>query len=98
MLKDIQALIIASFALSGIAYGGVTPTNANFARSFFGNKNYAMNFSLVNFNLLVTVFLGQFVGSTLYMRTGTYLATAIAVIILSVVSLVIQFFIKPVSE
>ena len=73
---------------------GVTPTNANFARSYFGNKNYATNFSLINFNLLVTVFLGQFVGSTLYMKTGSYTATATAVLILAVLSLILQFFIK----
>ncbi len=90
-----SALIIISLILFGIAYGGVTPTNANFARSFFGNKNYATNFSLVNFNLLIAVFLGQYVGSTLYMKTGGYLATAIAITILSVASLVVQFFIKP---
>ena len=89
-------LIIISIALFGIAYGGVSPTNANFARSFYGNKNYATNFSIVNCNLLVAVFLGQYVGSTLYMQSGGYLATAIALTVLSVLSLVLQFFItKP---
>ena len=72
----------------------MTPTNANFARSFFGNKNYATNFSLVNFNLLVAVFLGQFVGSTLYMRSGGYLYTAIAITVIAALSLILQFFIK----
>ena len=96
--KASVTLIIVAFVLFGIAYGGVTPTNANFARSFFGNKNYATNFSLVNFNLLVTVFLGQFVGSTLYMKTGNYSATAIAILILSVLSLILQFFIKPAKQ
>ncbi|MBR5991709.1 MAG: MFS transporter [Clostridia bacterium] len=96
--KASVTLIIVAFVLFGIAYGGVTPTNANFARSFFGNKNYATNFSLVNFNLLVTVFLGQFVGSTLYMKTGNYTATAIAILILSVLSLILQFFIKPAKQ
>ena len=86
--------IVLSLVLFGIAYGGVTPTNANFARSFFGNKNYATNFSLVNFNLLVAVFLGQFVGSTLYVRSGGYLYTAIAITVIAVLSLILQFFIK----
>lgn len=90
-----SVLIIISLVLFGIAYGGVTPTNANFARSFFGNTNYATNFSLVNFNLLIAVFLGQYVGSTLYMKTGGYASTAIAITILSIASLIIQFFIKP---
>lgn len=83
-----------TMTIFGIAYGGVTPTNANFARSFFGNKNYATNFSLVNFNLLVAVFLGQFVGSTLYVRSGGYLYTAIAITVIAVLSLILQFCIK----
>ena len=86
--------IVLSLVLFGIAYGGVTPTNANFARSFFGNKNYATNFSLVNFNLLVAVFLGQFVGSTLYVRSGGYLYTAIAITVIAVLSLILQFCVK----
>ncbi|MBQ6752372.1 MAG: MFS transporter [Clostridia bacterium] len=90
--------VIVSFVLFGLAYGGVTPTNANFARSYFGNKNYATNFSIINFNLLVTVFLGQFVGSTLFVKTGNYTATAIAILILSVISLILQFFIKPTAK
>ena len=93
------ALVVVALSLFGIAYGGVTPTNANFARSYYGNKNYATNFSLVNFNLLVAVFLGQYVGSTLYMQSGGYEATAIALTVLSVLSLAIQFFItKPQAE
>ena len=95
IIFDSIILVIVSLVLFGIAYGGVTPTNANFARSFFGNKNYATNFSLVNFNLLISVFLGQYIGSTLYMKTGGYVATAIAITILSIAALIIQFFIKP---
>lgn len=93
--KNNVAFIVLSLVLFGVAYGGVTPTNANFARSFFGNKNYATNFSIVNFNLLVTVFAGQFVGSTLYMKTGGYIATATVITVLSVISLIIQLFIRP---
>ena len=94
LLKSSIVFVIISFVLFGIAYGGVTPTNANFARSFFGNANYATNFSLVNFNLLLAVFLGQFVGSTLYMKTEGFVASAIAITILSVISLCLQFLIK----
>lgn len=92
--ENLLALTIVSLVFFGIAYGGVTPTNANFARSTFGNENYATNFSLVNCNLLVSVFLGQFVGSTLYMHTGGYVSTAIAVTIMSVLALGAQFLIK----
>lgn len=88
-----SVLIIISFVFYGLAYGGVTPTNANFARSYFGNKNYATNFSIVNFNLLLSVFFSQYIGSTLYMKTGGFAATAIALTVLSVISLIMQFFI-----
>ncbi len=94
VMNSSSLFTVFSLIFFGTAYGGVTPTNANFARSFFGNRNYATNYSLVNFNLLVAVFLGQFVGSTLYMKTGGYFATAVAITVISVASLFLQFFIK----
>lgn len=86
-------LVTVGFFFIGTAYGAVTPTNANFARSFFGNENYPTNFSIINFNLLIAVFLGQFIGSTLYMKTGGYTAMAAAVTITSVILFAVQFFI-----
>lgn len=94
LLANVAAFTILSFAFFGVAYGGVTPTNANFARSFYGNQHYATNLSLVNFNILIAVFLGQYMGSTLYVTTSGYTATAIALTITALLTTAVQFFIK----
>lgn len=87
-------LIYLSFIFLGLGYGGITPTNSNYVRRFYGTGNYAVNFSSVNFNLLVSVFIGQYIGSTLYMNSGSYFYTAIAMIILSTVGFICSLFIK----
>ena len=46
------AVLIVSYVLVGFAYGGVTPTNSAFIAKFYGKQNYAMNFSIINLNLL----------------------------------------------
>lgn len=94
LLFRLSFFTVSSFVFFGLAYGGVTPTNANFARSFYGNLHYATNLSLVNFNILVAVFLGQFLGSGLYVRTGGYVATAVALTVTAALSFAVQFFIK----
>lgn len=60
-----QSLLIltAAFILSGLAYGGVTPTNSAFTAYFFGQKNYGLNFSITNLNLIVASYLGPICAS-----------------------------------
>ena len=65
-------VLAAGFILHGLAYGGVTPTNSAYASYFFGAKNYAFNFSLVNLNLIIASYLGPACGSLSY--RGTFLA------------------------
>jgi OFA family oxalate/formate antiporter-like MFS transporter len=78
------AILVAAFIFMGFGYGGITPSNSNFIRDYFGLKHYPTNFSIINFNLLISVFVGQWAGSSLYMKTGGYMATAIAMLVLCV--------------
>ncbi len=64
-------VLAAGFIFLGLAYGGVTPTNSAYASYFFGSKNYAFNFSLVNLNLIIASYLGPACGSLSY--SGTFL-------------------------
>lgn len=64
-------VLILAFVIMGLAYGGVTPTNSAFAAHFFGKQNYALNFSIVNLNLIIASYLGPMIGSGSYMRTFT---------------------------
>lgn len=62
-------VLILAFVIMGLAYGGVTPTNSAFAAHFFGKQNYALNFSIVNLNLIIASYLGPMIGNGSYMRT-----------------------------
>lgn len=88
-------LMVLSFLAISLGNGGAVPTNANFVRSSFGNRYYATNFSIVNFNLLGSVVIGQYIGSTLYMQTGSYLGMAQAIVAIAVAALLIGLLIRP---
>ncbi|MCR5082803.1 MAG: MFS transporter, partial [Parasporobacterium sp.] len=59
------ALIVVGFIVAGIGYGGVTPTNSAIISDFFGRKNFAMNFPVINTNLLFASF-GSTIAGKLY--------------------------------
>lgn len=81
-------VLAAGFILHGLAYGGVTPTNSAYASYFFGAKNYAFNFSLVNLNLIIASYLGPACGSLSY--EGTFLA----ILAFGIIGIAITFGIK----
>lgn len=69
-------VLIIGFIITGLAYGGVTPTNSAFVSSFYGKENYPINFSIVNMNLLVASF-GSTIAGMLYDVSGSYFSTLI---------------------
>ena len=75
------AILIIGFILGGMSYGGVTPTNSAFISSYYGMKNYPLNFSMVNLNLLIASF-GSTVAGALYDASQSYMSTYIMLIIL----------------
>ena len=77
----------------GLSYGGVTPTNSAFVSAFYGSKNYSVNLSLVNMNLLIASF-GSTIAGSLYDSSGSYFSTLIAMIAAVVVGTVITFMIR----
>lgn len=65
------ALVLLGFVLGGLGYGGVNPTNSAFILSYFGSRNYPVNFSLINTNLLLSSFGGTIAGA-LYDHSCSY--------------------------
>lgn len=86
-------LIIIGFIITGLAYGGVTPTNSAFINDFYGSKNYSTNFSLVTMNLLIASF-GSTIAGYLYDISSSYFTTLIAMIIAVICGSIISFFIR----
>lgn len=75
-------LITAGFLVGGMAYGGVTPTNSAIISDFFGRKNFPVNFSIINTNLIIASFSSAIAGR-LYDASGSYLSTIIMMLGLS---------------
>ncbi len=84
------SLIVIGFIFGGLGYGGVTPTNSALISDFFGRKNYSLNFSLINTNLLIASFASTIAGR-LYDNTGSYMATNLMMIIVVVIAFVAFF-------
>ena len=66
-------LVVVGFIFFGLSYGGVTPTNSAYIMDFYGVKNYPVNFSIINLNLLLASFGGTLAGM-IYDMQGTYLS------------------------
>jgi len=86
---NVTVLLYAAIIFLGLGFGGVAPTNSNFIRSYYGSANYSANFGIINFNVLISVFMGQFVGSSIYMYTGGYFYPAVAMLVISVLGTVL---------
>lgn len=87
------SFIILGFIAMGLSYGGVTPTNSAFVSAFYGSKNYSVNLSLVNMNLLIASF-GSTIAGSLYDSSGSYFSTLIAMIAAVAVGTIITFMIR----
>lgn len=72
-------VLVVAFVVVGLAYGGVTPTNSAFAAYFFGRRHYALNFSIVNLNLIAASYLGPLCGGGSYLRTFIAIALFAAI-------------------
>ena len=91
------AVLVLSYVLVGFAYGGVTPTNSAFIAKFYGKQNYALNFSIINLNLLIASYLPQ-VASRLQDMSGNYNGTFYYMIGLSAVAFVMALLVRTPKE
>lgn len=65
-------LTLAGFVITGLSYGGMLPANASVIGTFYGMRNYAMNFSMINSCLIVASFLGPYLAGVLHTASGNY--------------------------
>ena len=81
-------VLAAACLLTGLGYGGVPPLNSAFTARFFGREHYAVNFSIINMNLIAASYLGPVCGGGSY--GGTFLAIAAFAIVGAVITLLIR--------
>ncbi|WP_313184985.1 MFS transporter [Lacrimispora sp.] len=93
LMTGILPALVAGFMIMGLAYGGVPTTNSAFVGAFYGKKNYSVNFSLLNLNLIFSSF-GSTIAGLLYDTSGSYFSTLIAMLGAVIVGIVIAVMIK----
>ncbi len=87
------ALVIVGFIFFGLSYGGVTPTNSAYIMDFYGVKNYPVNFSIINLNLLFASFGGTLAGA-IYDKQGSYVSIFLIMIAAIAIATVCTLLIK----
>lgn len=80
-------LIVVGFICCGFSYGGLNPSISAYVNAAYGAKNYAMNFSVMNLNLLIAS-MGGTIGGMLYDASGSYMTTLFYMVGSGLVSLV----------
>ena len=65
-------LLIAGFILIGLSYGGLPPTSASFVNRMYGPRNFPVNFSIMNLNIIPAALLGPALAGTLQVASGSY--------------------------
>jgi OFA family oxalate/formate antiporter-like MFS transporter len=93
-----EALVILGFVLTGTFYGGTPTTNSTFVMSQYGQKNFAVNFSVVNLQLLLAPIIGSNIAASLFDSVGSYIPatyfmvgyTALALVLSFIISLLIK--------
>ncbi|SBV99791.1 Transporter, major facilitator family protein [uncultured Eubacteriales bacterium] len=86
-------LVAAGFIVTGLAYGGAPTMGSALVGDFFGQKNYPVNFSIVNMNLLLASFAGTLAG-VLYDGSGSYVSTLAAIALCSAAAFAIMHCIR----
>lgn len=89
----ILALGVISLCLTGIAYGSVPTITSVFVLDVYGQKDFALNYSIANTKLLISSFAATIAGS-LYESTGSFIAPFYMLTGLSVLTLILFFMLK----
>ena len=86
-------LCIVGLCLTGLSYGSSPTVSSAFTSAFYGQKHFATNLSICNFNLMVASFIAT-ACTSLQQSSGGYTAPFILLLSLSVVALALNISIK----
>lgn len=79
-----KVLGILALLLCGFSYGLCPTTSAVYPKLFFGEKNYALNFSITNLTLIPTSFVATLAGAILT-STGSYMPVFILLLAFAII-------------
>lgn len=82
-------LLVIAYIVAGLGYGCVTPTNSAFVNLFYGRKDYPLNLSVVNMNMLIASS-GSTIAGTVFDATKTYTSIIFVVAALVLLAAVVS--------
>lgn len=82
-------ILVLAFILIGISYGGAPTSSSAFTAFFFGRKHYAVNFPIMNLNLIVASIIGPILANAFNYQVGF-----VAIIVFGVVGAVLTLLLK----
>ena len=86
-------LCVVGLCVTGFSYGSCPTISSAFTSAFYGSKNFSVNFSIMNFNLMGASLMAT-LSSMLLTSSGGYVAPFVLLLALSVVALVLNLSIK----
>ena len=86
-------LCIAGLCLTGLSYGSCPTLTSAFTSSFYGQKYFATNYSIVNFNLFAASFIATACAS-LRTSSGGFVAPFVLLLCLACFALVLNICVK----
>lgn len=88
-------LVLIGMLMAGVSYGGGVTIQASLVRSFYGSKNYPVNFSTCNLVMIPAAFVGPMISAALIdAADGAFGPTFVMVIVMGAVSLGVNFLIR----
>ena len=86
-------LCVVGLCVTGFSYGSCPTISSAFTSAFYGSRNFSINFSIMNFNLMGASLMAT-VSSKLFTVSGGYLAPFVMLLALSAVALVLNLSIR----
>ena len=86
-------LCVVGLCVTGFSYGSCPTISSAFTSAFYGSKNFSVNFSIMNFNLMGASLMAT-VSSKLLTVSGGYVAPFVLLLALSAVALVLNLSIR----
>ena len=86
-------LCVVGLCVTGFSYGCCPTISSAFTSAFYGSRNFSVNFSIMNFNLMGASLMAT-VSSRLLTASGGYVAPFVMLLALSVAALVLNLSIR----
>ena len=86
-------LCVVGLCVTGVSYGSCPTISSAFTSAFYGSRNFSINFSIMNFNLMGASLMAT-LSSMLLTNSGGYVAPFVMLLALSAVALVLNLSIR----